>query len=48
MVTMFYVYLLPLGIPIAMFSLILIYWLEKTFLIKRDSKPPPVGDDLAE
>ena len=48
MVTLFYVYLLPLGIPIAIFSFLFLYWIEKYLLVNRDAKPVPVGDDLAE
>lgn len=48
MFTFFYAYLIPLGPVLSFASLIVIYWVEKFLLLRRDSKPAPLGSELAE
>ncbi|CAK64281.1 unnamed protein product (macronuclear) [Paramecium tetraurelia] len=46
--TFFYAYLLPLGPVLSLGSLLVIYWVEKILLLRRDSKPAPTGSEMAE
>ncbi|CAD8174102.1 unnamed protein product [Paramecium pentaurelia] len=46
--TFFYAYLLPLGPVLSLGSLLVIYWVEKFLLLRRDSKPAPTGSEMAE
>lgn len=48
MFTYFYAYLLPLGTVLSFGSLIMVYWIEKVLLLRRDSKPLPTGSAMAE
>lgn len=48
MFTFFYAYLLPVGTVISAGSFLFIYTVDKILLLRRDSKPPQTGSELAE